>query len=268
MQLLALDFDGVICDSAPETFLVALRTYTGLHPGSRFCECREFLAGPTAPPAQVRAHELYRAFLALMPLGNRAEDFGVVLAALDAGEALPDQAAYDRFRDRLAPAWLSSFHEGFYARRHALADQDPEGWHALMGPYPEFLALLRRRAADAQLAIATAKDRRSVRTLLQRYGVEDLFRAGLVLDKETGVSKLAHLEQLSEQAGVPFAEITFVDDKVNHLESAAQLGVRCALATWGYNGPREAAAARERGFLVCTLSDFEAQVFPPCGSPA
>jgi hypothetical protein len=48
---------------------------------------------------------------------------------------------------------------------------------------------------------------------------------------------------------------------VNHLESVAPLGVRCALAAWGYNGPREHARAHELGFLVCGLADVEARLF-------
>ena len=34
VELLALDFDGVISDSAPEAWLVALRTYASLCPGA------------------------------------------------------------------------------------------------------------------------------------------------------------------------------------------------------------------------------------------
>jgi phosphoglycolate phosphatase-like HAD superfamily hydrolase len=82
-----------------------------------------------------------------------------------------------------------------------------------------------------------------------------------VLDKETGVSKVAHLEHLQRELGLDFPEMTFLEDKVNHLEAVAPLGVRCALAAWGYNGPREHRRARELGFLVCTLDDVEAQLF-------
>jgi hypothetical protein len=41
----------------------------------------------------------------------------------------------------------------------------------------------------------------------------------------------------------------------------AGLGVRCALAAWGYNGPREHRLARAHGHLVCTLERVEAQLF-------
>ena len=85
------------------------------------------------------------------------------------------------------PGWLRSFHKGFYRVRTALSESDPVGWMALMGPYPGAAELLRRNAGDVVLAIATAKDRRSVGMLLEAYGIADLFPDGRVLDKETGV---------------------------------------------------------------------------------
>jgi phosphoglycolate phosphatase-like HAD superfamily hydrolase len=247
MKALVLDFDGVIADSAPEALEVALATYTELRPGS-------------ALAARPRA-ALEAAFLELMPLGNRAEDYGAALAAIDADRALRDQAAYDAWRDGLDPAWLRAFHQGFYRVRADFAAREPERWNSLIQPYPAFAALLRRRAAEVELAIATAKDRSSVSRLLSTWGLADLFGPGRVLDKETGVSKVAHLEHLQHTLGVAFPELTFVDDKVNHLESVAPLGVRCALAAWGYNGPRERQRARELGFLVCGLDDAEALLF-------
>jgi phosphoglycolate phosphatase-like HAD superfamily hydrolase len=121
--------------------------------------------------------------------------------------------------------------------------------------------MLRRRAGACRYAIATAKDRRSVRVLLREYGVADLFSEDLVLDKEAGVTKVAHHEHLASHCGVAYADMTFVDDKVNHLDAVAALGVRCALSTWGYNGPREHQLARARGHRICSLDDVEAQLF-------
>jgi len=262
MRVLALDFDGVISDSAPEAFVVALRTFTALAPRTPLAAQAPALDRRSAPgDAAVRASALFAPFLEAMPLGNRAEDYGVILRALEQGRALRDQASYDAFREGVDPAWLARFHERFYAVRDALAESDPEGWAALMPPYPALLAVLRRRADDAELAIATAKDSRSVRALLSLYGIAGLFPADRVLDKETGRSKTTHLEVLQARIRVPFPEITFVDDKVNHLERVAPLGVRCALATWGYNGSREREIARARGHLVCGLEDVEKQLY-------
>lgn len=260
MRLLALDFDGVVSDSAPEAFAVALATYTELWPGG-LDPLPPSPQGGAPTREQVCRHPRYGRFLALMPLGNRAEDYAVVLRAIEEDAGVPDQAAYDALRARWAPRDLERFHARFYERRHALSETDPEGWRALMGPYPELPGILRRHAGDAILAIATAKDRRSVRALLRAYGLADLFDERRLLDKEAGVSKTAHLERLHAEQDVPYGEMVFVDDKVNHLDRVAPLGVRCALAAWGYNGERELALARDHGHMVCTLATFEAQVF-------
>ena len=248
MKALALDFDGVISDSAREAFRVALRTWAALRPESGLPERGD-------DPA------LYRAFLGIMPLGNRAEDYGTALAAIEEGVSLPDQAAYDAFQARLRPEWLRAFHRRFYREREAWAAADPEGWRALMRAYPGVPDVLRRRAGEAALAIATSKDRRSVRRLLEGYGLADLFPEERVLDKEAGVSKRTHVELLKDDLGVPAREITFVDDKVSHLQAVAPVGARCVLAAWGYNGERERRIARQEGFLVCPLEEFEARVF-------
>jgi phosphoglycolate phosphatase-like HAD superfamily hydrolase len=262
LQLLALDFDGVISDSAPEAYVVAVRTYAALRPEPGPARLARELGEAGAPPRDlVRGSDSYAAFVEIMPLGNRAEDYAVVLSAVAAGRSVADQPAYDALHAEHDPAWLRDYHDRFYRVRDALAERDPEGWHALMGPYPRFVELLRRRARDAILAIATAKDRRSVRALLRAYGIDDLFDDEHLLDKEIGVSKSAHLEHLHGRFGVDYAEITFLDDKVNHLDDVATRGVRGGLAAWGYNGEREARLARARGHLVCSLDDVEAQLF-------
>lgn len=255
MKLLALDFDGVISDSAREAFVVALRAYCELRPDSSLPE----VAHATDAP------ELFASFVEGMPLGNRAEDYAVVLAAIEAGVPLPDQAAYDRFFAGQDANELAAFQTRFYELRSAWAARDRQGWLSQMSAYPEVLPVLRRRAGDVILAIATAKDRVSVEQLLECYGIADLFPSARVLDKEAGRSKRSHLEALSKAAGVEWSEITFVDDKLNHLESVASLGVRCALASWGYNGEREVRDARAQGFLVLSLEGLEAELFAESG---
>ena len=111
------------------------------------------------------------------------------------------------------------------------------------------------------MAIATAKDRTSLRLLLHEYGISEWFPEKHVLDKETAVSKRVHLEILAETLNLAFGDIIFIDDKVNHLDAVAPLGVRCALATWGYNGPRERRLAAERGYLLCELDALDTHLF-------
>jgi phosphoglycolate phosphatase-like HAD superfamily hydrolase len=261
-QLLALDFDGVISDSAPESFVVGLLTYRDLVSDTGSVrELARFSLDRAPLLSAVASDPLYRSFVELMPLGNRAEDFGVVLRALDAGEPLREQKDYDRWRATIDPLWLESFHGRFYEIRAALSTSDPQGWRRLMSPYPDVVDLLRRRSTDTILTIATAKDRRSVEILLEDYGIVDLFPASCVFDKEVGVHKDQHIAALRDASGVPFERMVFIDDKLNHLEVVAKLGVRCGLAAWGYNGTREAELARRAGHAVFELSNVESMLF-------
>jgi len=247
MKALVLDFDGVVSDSAREAIEVARTALLDLHPDS--------------PLGDRDEESLLPAFLEMMPLGNRAEDFGTALLAIERGLRFEDQADYDRFRKGRDAGWIRDYHHRFYEVRADLSRRDPERWLSLMRPYRPLLGVLRRRAGQAAYAIATAKDGASVRRLLDAYGVADLFRDDLILDKETGTSKKAHLQRVGDLLALPFPEMTFLDDKVNHLDTVAPLGVRCALATWGFNGPREYELARQRGYLTPSLDDVETVLF-------
>lgn len=259
MRALALDFDGVISDSAAEAFAVGLPTYLALRPVPAWADLADRTESMTR--AELLADPLCRAFVEAMPLGNRAEDFGVVLLALETSAPLADQADYDRVYEEAGEPFRRAYHTRFYEARADLRARAPERWLGLMAPYSAFLDVLRAHAGCAPFAIATAKDRPSVDLLLEAYGVADLFTPELILDKETGPDKRAHVSALAERLGLEFGAITFVDDKVNHLDRVARLGARCALAGWGYNGEREHALARERGYPVLSLEGAAAQLF-------
>jgi phosphoglycolate phosphatase-like HAD superfamily hydrolase len=255
MRVLALDFDGVLCDSSREVLVVAVDAYAALQPASALLpELRAIRGRALAGDGSFRGDPLYRRFAELLPLGNRAEDFGVALWAIDRGLQVLDQAGYDAAHRRVGGAWRDAFHDRFYTAREALRAADLEGWRRLHLPYPSLADTLRRRGSAWRCAVATAKDGRSVRLLLADLGLEGVIDPALILDKETGVDKTSHLTELSARAGAPFAVITFVDDKVNHLQKAASLGVRTVLAGWGFNTPREHDLARALGYPVASLA--------------
>lgn len=258
MRALALDFDGVLSDSAREVFTVAVRTYARLHPGSAVVEAT--LAGPRADDDELdlSAAPTFPAFRQLMPLGRRSEDFGVALHAVDLGLELADQEAWDGFRRLLDAGWLQTFHTAFYETRDRLRTTDTERWLALYDGYPGIVPFLRRAVGRVDLAVATARDAASVNALLEHLGIADLIPRRLRLDKETGIHKTEHMTALAERLGVAFEEITFIDDRVNQLERVAPLGVRPVLAGWGHNTPREHARAKALGFAVAQLESLDA----------
>lgn len=260
MQVLALDFDGVVCDSAQEVFLVGLRTFADFFPDSALV--RRFL---DAEPSERELDDLFSAFSDLLPLGNRAEDFGVALRAIDDGVAIATQKEYDRFYSTLDPSWLHAFHSRFYEQRAALRDHDCDAWTRLHSAYREFTDQLEAMSERVRLAVVTAKDRTSARLLLAHFGLDALFAEELVLDKEIGARKSGHLGVLQARVDVPFEAITFVDDKVNHLLEVTDLGVGRVLAGWGYNTDREYEIARGHGIPVATFENVERVLFEDVG---
>ena len=262
MKLLALDFDGVLVSSVREVFVVGLSAYRRLRPDSDLAARIAARRGDRRwSEYDIEGDPVFPAYRNLLPLGNRAEDFGAALRAIDEGVRIPDQAAYDQFFAGLDGAWLERFHRVFYEERRALRDRDREGWIALHSPFSPVLDLLRARSDEVSLAVVTAKDGSSVRLLLDTFGAGNLIRDDRLLDKETGVRKTAHLRELYDRTGTGFPYITFVDDKLNHLEHVAPLGVRPVLAAWGYNSDREQDRARELGFAVVTLDSAEEVLF-------
>ncbi len=262
MRVLAFDFDGVLCDSSREVFVVAVDTLVDLEPGSDLIEVLRPLRDEALSGGdRFRSHEVYTRFSDLLPLGNRAEDFGVALRAIDESMPFSDQAGYDAFYAGLAESWRDLFHRGFYEARARLRESDVRRWLALHLPYPELVAAFRRHRNEFIPAVATAKDAQSVHLLLTELGLHDVFDPRFVLDKETGVAKTIHLRELQRLTGAPFKDITFIDDKLNHLVKVAELGVRCVLAGWGFNTQREQEAALRLGFEVAHLDDLDTTVF-------
>jgi phosphoglycolate phosphatase-like HAD superfamily hydrolase len=262
MHVLALDFDGVLCDSSREVFVVAVDTFADLEPGSTLLEQLAPLREDAAAGGnEYREAEIYGRFRDLLPLGNRAEDFGVSLRAVEEDFAINDQEAYDAFYRALGQPWLDTFHRSFYECRGRLRKTDLEGWLRLHLPYPGLAETLRRHKDRTRPAVATAKDSRSVQLLLDELGFGGVFDRELILDKETGVEKTHHLRALRERTGAEFSDITFVDDKVNHLVRIAELGVRPVLAGWGFNTDREHELARGLGFEVADLSTADEVLF-------
>jgi phosphoglycolate phosphatase-like HAD superfamily hydrolase len=262
MHVLALDFDGVICDSSREVFVTAVDTYAEHEPASPLNESLRPLRDDALGGGDgFRSDPIYSTFLDLLPLGNRAEDFGVTLMAIEQSAVIPDQDAYDSFYHQIDPVWRDQFHRRFYEARNRLRDADLAAWLRLHLPYPGLAEMLGRHRGTSRLAVATAKDARSVELLLGVLGLAGIFESDLTLDKETGVEKTHHLRALHRRTESDYEQMTFVDDKVNHLVTVSPLGVRGVLAAWGFNSPREHELAEELGFEVARLDDAESILF-------
>jgi phosphoglycolate phosphatase-like HAD superfamily hydrolase len=237
-QVLALDFDGVIWDSAPECFEVGWRAYQQLF-GSD-------MSGPLNR----------RRFLAGRPLARTGHDFFIILRLL---ETRPDGdlatfplADFAALRQQLAEE-AARFNTLFYTLRAHYRDQDFQDWASWQSPYPAMIGLLDRWDSRFQgVALATTKDEASAHALLKSAGRDwPVFGREFSLEKDLQIAGIAH------RFGVEAAEILFVDDLLENLQQVAPTGAQTAMASWGYNTAESRQDAQNLGYPVVDVNGLE-----------
>lgn len=230
--LLALDFDGVVWDSAGECYHTALDAYDELY--------------------GVRPEVSAERFREARWLARTGHDFGVILQI----QMKQPQVNWEEFsKGEFAlikdsqPEFCERFNEVFYRLRSVKRDSDFEGWASSQRPYPEFVSQVPALIeAFGQVAIATTKDEASARKLLASADFDFP-----ILGKEFSTDKALQMAELQRRFSVQPDRIVFVDDLIDNLERVRTTGARVALADWGYNVPAERQHAVQQGIPVVGL---------------
>jgi phosphoglycolate phosphatase-like HAD superfamily hydrolase len=257
-RILALDFDGVVCDGRPEYFETAWRAYVAAWP----------------PPALTagRPDAVAARFSALRPLIESGWEMPLLVHALLAGvgeDALKDREAWLR----AAPALLKAAGVSAEALGRALNKvrddwfaRDSGSWLAHHHFYPgvadQMIALLN---GPTHVMIVTTKAERFVRSLLtaERPRLAEI----TVVGREPGkpVPKPDILRRLADREGLgaEASGLWFVEDMLETLDSTAEradlAGARLFLADWGYNTPQDRArVAGDKRIALLSLARFAA----------
>ena len=240
-DILALDFDGVLCDGMAEYFETSRRTYARAWPG-----------------APVPSEELLPAFRRLRPVIMTGWEMPLLLRAIGEGRAESDilqdwagvrdeeVASGPRTRDQLVGQLTKTLDD---VRREWIT-ADRAGWIARNTPYCS-LAEVRRLVGEAARAVlVTTKEGEFARLILDEWHVP----LADIQGKEAGTHKCDNLRALinaytTAQGRRP--RVWFVEDRLETLEHVTTHpdleDVGLYLATWGYNTPQTRAAARASG---------------------
>ena len=243
-SILALDFDGVVCDGLAEYFESAWRTYALLW----------------ASPGAVAPAGLAERFYALRPVIESGWEMPLVVKALLAG--VKDATIAEQWAD-LAPQLLDGRETTEVgARLDRVRDEwiaaDRAGWLRQHRFYPGVIDRLRALAGGpTRVVIITTKEGRFVRELFAQQDLD--FPADRIHGKESKRPKSDVLRALKTDS--PGLRTCFVEDRFKTLEGIKTHGdlddVRLFLAGWGYNFPAEREAARRDGRIrLVSLEDF------------
>ena len=256
-KILALDFDGVLCNSIHDTLLTAINAYLQCTPNHNL-PVPEPLTPETVVAFEKENPVFIKKLRRLMPLGHYAEDYYVKLKILDTNifNTVSSQEDFNRFRKTVDEQTIKTYYDLFYQFRHSLQRKNPKGWATLLPSFPNIPQAVRKLSTIFLPAIATTKDRESVTILLKSYGIADLFASYNILDKDAAASKREQMIILHRLHKLEFTDIYFIDDKVSHLLEVEDLKVHTYLATWGFNSERELNTAKAHNINLLDLNDF------------
>lgn len=250
-DILALDFDGVLCEGTREYFETSRRTHARVW------------------PERMRAGEgLFADFRELRPVIETGWEMPVLLDALvqgvpkarmhDAWGATRDEllAGDPRGRDRVVADLKSTLDQ---VRREWI-DADGRDWLSRHALYADREAVRRVVQAPARTVIVTTKEGEFTRRILEHWSIA----VAAIQGKEAGSHKCENLRQLraawqAETGTAP--ALWFVEDRLETLECVRGHtdlhDVRLFLAVWGYNTPRTREAARRASRIeLLTLAEF------------
>lgn len=229
--ILALDFDGVICDGLIEYFQTAWRTY-----------CRIWKPLEKTPPTDLEQRfyrlrpvieigwempVLVRSLILNWPEEKISQDWPAVAKQI-LGEDNLDASQIGTTLDSVRDEWIA---------------KDLAGWLALHRFYPGVVERMRSLvdSHSTRPYIITTKEGRFVRQLLQQQGIE--LHAQYIFGKENNRPKYQILRELLAVSNADLASIWFVEDRLKTLLTVQEQPdlnqVRLYLADWGYNTPAQ-----------------------------
>lgn len=252
-SILALDFDGVLCDGLIEYFETAWRTY-----------CQIWNPSSLTPPEEIAA-----SFYRLRPIIETGWEMPVLVKALLEGvseleilQQWGEVAQAILLEDKLIAADIARKLDQI---RDEWINTDLTGWLNLHQFYPGIVEKMQSLVnSQLQPIIITTKEGRFVSQLLQQQGLK--MPAKSIIGKESKRPKHQILQELMAETAV---KIWFVEDRLKTLQLVQQqphlASVKLYLADWGYNTASEREQARQTpGIELISLTVFTQKNFPTC----
>ncbi len=246
--ILALDFDGVICDGLIEYFATTKKTYQQIWHDDQISD------------------DLALSFYQLRPVIETGWEMPILLRALVLGiaeaEILADWSAVAGKIIESEQLNKKELAQTLDEVRDNWINSDLDGWLKLHRFYPGMIERLQQIINSAvALYIVTTKEGRFVKRLLQERGVD--LPVERIIGKESKRPKYETLRIIRDKTKTTEANfsIYFVEDRLPALEQVAQQDdlqlVKLFLADWGYNIERDRNLAKDNNQIqLLSLEQF------------
>lgn len=251
MKVLTLDFDGVIANSQYECLVVGFNTYLKFIKNTKLFDGQKFTFNNFGKLKE-KYSDIVKKYINLRPYVIDAFCFFVILHIIDYNIKIENQIQYNKLREVLSKQHYREYVDLFYKERFTLQDEDIEKWLELETPYEKIVEGIGELKNIYTFTVATNNRKRTVEKFLNKYQLS----AEIITDSTLSSNKIEHLEYIKNKLNVNFNDIHFVDDQVMHFGNLLNLGVKCYLATWGYNNEEQQKRAKDQGAVFLNEDNF------------
>ena len=251
MKILALDFDGVIVDSAWECLFVSYNAYFQVYERK---EKDFFGGGPFTFENWENIKKRYKKeiehYRIMRPYIRGANDYGLIIKLLEEKKLIKNQEEFDVYR-KTVDFKFKDFHQEFYKERDRIQEMDFKAWFKLESAFPKITKDINKLLEEGTKIIIATSNRR--RAIVQCFTPEYLgfeIKKEDILDKRYSEDKSEQMKQIAKLYNVKFEEIYFVDDQVSHLIQTRPLGIKVFLAGWSYATDIQKEEARKQNISI------------------
>ncbi|MDD2760695.1 MAG: HAD family hydrolase [Methylomonas sp.] len=240
----ALDFDGVICDSAVETAITGWKAAGKLWKDMK----------TETPPA------LIDEFRRVRPIIETGYEAILAMRLLHTGVSCA--AIYDHYSEMTAQLLhdtnigVDELKQLFGDTRDQWIASDLASWIAMNPLFPGIAEKLQHLSKTHLWYVITTKQERFVKHILKANAIELADERIFGLDRKLGKTEI--LKDLLR--GHPGLAVEFVEDRLPTLINASKdpelPEVELLFASWGYNTADDKLLAKRQGFTTLSLDDF------------
>ncbi len=245
-EIIAFDFDGVICDSTEECLV------TGYNAWLAYNGRGEFIYDPEQVPSDLAKYFRFRKGY----VRTAGQYFAIFYSASD--RSIKDDRDFEQICLRHMRQ-IKYFEALFFSVRDKLREHDVEYWISLHRLYEGVRENFKKLLKLTEVFIVTGKDKRSVDIFLRHNRI--VFSGSKIFDKEAADNKLVALDRISNITHKDADEIIFIDDNIKHLLGPKKQGYIVYLAKWGYGLPHDIILAKQKKIPVISLEDWTDVVF-------
>ncbi len=240
IDLIAMDFDGVIADSIIECAVVgynAFATYRGNN--------KTIISPDKINPRQLSLFKDTRPFI------RSGEDYVYLYHAISEGIILANQGDFDHFKERHIDR-KESYYQSFYSARQQIMTNYFKEWTAL-NPLYDGMKLFLNTMLN-KIHIISTKGAKYIKTILLHNDINLKFDN--IHSTEIGFSKAEILLKIMEEYNFSAQNTVFIDDHLDTLIKMKLTHTQCLLATWGYNTKKQREEYQDSELKMINLKQF------------